>query len=247
MVKIQAGMVLIIMVLSSGALAFNFPVSDREWLQWPAYCQTRYIGTAVGNRSKYAQLPVGSRRNYMKWKKTLGPTFLHIHHYCAGITRIKRAKLAEKSKRKRVYETAVGDIMYTYRKSDSSFPLFSQMSAHLAQAYVGAGRPDQALLILNKAVALQPGKAPAYIQMANMRTKEGKHDEAIRLLKNALNLVEEQKSAIHAKLARIYMEIRNYSEAKNHTNSAYKEGYRLPGLRKKLNSMENRPADSAAQ
>ncbi len=247
MVRRKFGVVITIIVFSSKAGAFNFPVTDSEWIQWPAYCQARYIGTAIGSRSKYAGLPVGSFRNYKKWKRMLGSTFGHIHHYCAGVIRIRRAELKESSKRKSVYRIAVSDIIYTYKNSGPDFPLFSQMSAHLAKAYVGAGNSEKARGILNRAIALQPNKSPAYIQLASILAKEGEQDKAIQILLNALERVAGQTRSIHAKLARIYMDSNNYTEAKKHTDLAYEKGYRLPGLRKKLNKMKFRAPERTAE
>ena len=231
--------VLLIFIFSSDAHSFTFKPSDAEWASWPQYCQSRYVQTTVGRRhSKFAgSIP---QQTINKWKRIVGPTFVHVHHYCEGMIYLKRADLSvDERKKKRVYQKAVNAIDYTYERAGRNFILFSQMSAHLAMAHSGVGNTAKAISILQNAINRQPDKPEAYIQLAKMAAATGDEEEAVKILKRGLSSVRYKSYLLHVKLARIYLEKEEYESAKYHADKAYATGYRSPGLKRKIARANN--------
>ena len=84
----------------------------------------------------------------------------------------------------------------------------------LGQRYKAAGQVDQAVIVLDKAIAHNPNNVPTLINLASIRDAQGKKPEAIALM---------QKSFIASKATGIKVEEGNYKFA---TGLAY--GQRLP-------------------
>ena len=67
--------------------------------------------------------------------------------------------------------------------------------------------------MLDALYVLEPSNEEIYIQKANILSKEDKHDDAIKVLKIALNISEET-SEIHALIGMEYLFLDNFEEAK---------------------------------
>ena len=57
--------------------------------------------------------------------------------------------------------------------------------ANLGTAYERSGKPDDALRVLRDAVNTYPDSMPLAQQLAEVLTKQGKHEEAAAVLENA--------------------------------------------------------------
>ncbi len=231
-------LVLAVFFLSPNARAYNFQPSEHEWVLWPEYCKSRYVGTTAGRKSSYSRsVPV---RTQKKWQRALGGIYPHIHHYCTGTIFLNRAKLSfDAEKKKNAYLRAIHEIEYTYRYVTPDAPFFSKMSAHLARAHNGAGNTVKAIDILTKAIERQPSRPHAYVQFAEIHREKGRHDEAIRILEKGLAAVDKKAYKLHVKLAYIYFDLKDLETAEYHAGRAYQLGYRSPALKRKLSRENN--------
>ena len=62
--------------ISANSLASNWPKSEAEFALLPPYCKAR-MGPGKGLNVPESEVA--------KWKQVLGPGFIHVHHFCAGL------------------------------------------------------------------------------------------------------------------------------------------------------------------
>lgn len=221
-----------LLCICAEAQAYYFTLARHEWNTWPEYCQARYVNTSVGSNSPYANsVPSDVQK---KWAVILRGGFDHIHHYCAGLIYVARARgLSDAKSRKRHFETAISEIDYTFRKILPDFPLYSEMAAYLAQAYFEIDETEKALDILKNATNLKPKQPAAYIAYAEILMKSGKNQEALQILLAGQKKATES-AEMHYFLGHVYLRLNQFEEARNHAKRAYALGYPLPGLKRML-------------
>jgi tetratricopeptide (TPR) repeat protein len=116
-----------------------------------------------------------------------------IYHYEASISLIIKNK----------------DIIYY-------LPLFYQ---HISEAYEGKGNFEEAKRYIKEAIELKKEKYEYFNQLANLFYKNNEIDEAIRSYLTSIKLNEIQDDA-YFNLAKIYIRLMKYNEAKNILNKA---------------------------
>lgn len=74
--------------------------NQNDWDALPIYCKAKF-------------LPESSPLT-QKWKKKIGPDFQHMHHYCRGLTFLRKGKMEFINKRKKneFLRTAIDEIGY---------------------------------------------------------------------------------------------------------------------------------------
>src|SRR6056297_1615893 len=92
---ISATLSILIGVLALGhsdkSHAYSFVPEAQEWASWPAYCKARYVTTDIGKRTDFASEVDPAVVRF--WQTTIGPdAFVHMHHYCAGVIWLERAR-----------------------------------------------------------------------------------------------------------------------------------------------------------
>ncbi len=217
------------------AYSYSFIPKNHEWTTWPSYCQARYIETTVGASSEYRKkIPLVVRLT--KWREIFGDSFIHIHHYCAGIIWIARSRSEDARTRDQSLHAAIAEITYTYDRVPPESPIYSEVSAYLAQAFFGLGDTEKALEILKIAISRKPDKTPAYIMMAEIFIKSKKYQDALDILLKAQNVTTTESSELNYFLGYVYLKLDKFEEASKYGKRAYQLGYPLPGLKKMLQS-----------
>lgn len=212
------------------AHSFMFKVSDLEWKTWQPYCKARYVGTSVGSNSKYAKLV--SKEEQERWRNYLGEVQHHIHHYCAGLTYLTRARFLAGSQD--LYKNAVKEMVYTYDKANLDTPIYSEISANYGLALYGAKRRLDAFKVLKLGITRQPSADASYIAIAAILTKEKSFQEAIEYLESGHKVIGEKSPKLIYRLGDTYFKSGDYSKARYFAKKAAELGYSAPGLKKRL-------------
>lgn len=85
----------------------------------------------------------------------------------------------------------------------------------------------------DRAIRFKPGDGTVRMIYSNYLTKLGKNDEALGQLKEAINLQPEDPT-INYNLGLLYVQKKDYEQAKTYAKKAYELGFPLPGLKNKL-------------
>ncbi len=151
--------------------------SASELRALPRYCQDRF---RYGASRKH---PVVAR-----WYATFGDDFVHIHHYCAGINFLNRARRSFGDPKRRLfnYQRAVGNLGYIVTHVSSRFPLLPAAYYHRGQALEGLGRPADAVRDYMAAIEAKPGYPPPYVALSELHRRAGRLEEARAVLEKGL-------------------------------------------------------------
>ncbi|QIJ89676.1 TPR domain protein [Mesoflavibacter sp. HG96] len=92
-------------------------------------------------------------------------------------------------------------------------PTSTNLKLFKVEVYVFENKLKEANILLDGLYQLEPSNEEIYIQKANILSKEDKHEDAIKVLKIALNISEET-SEIHALIGMEYLFLDNFEDAK---------------------------------
>jgi len=235
------GMLVGMVVMPGVAVAYQFVPTDLEWAAWPPYCKARYVSIPFGEATKFAkQYPRGEA---VAWEKTLGlGTFQAIHHYCAGIAWLSRARLEQDEKlRLFALSNAKEECAFTYDRSDPKSPVFPNISVAIAEATYRLGEHEEARAFLETAIKEQPDRSEPYTALALFYRSESRRDSALEILRQGDNATDGKSAEIKYNLGLISLEAGDVDSAVTYAARAYDLGYPLPGLRYKLEKLGRWP------
>lgn len=228
------GLLVVAMTYSNEASAYNFIPERQEWASWSGYCKARYVTTDIGKRSQFRDDVAPTEVQY--WRDAIGPeAFLHIHHYCAGLIWLERAKFGwNNSPKEFLLDRAVDESRYTYSNIGPDNPMATAVVSTLAIAFLEKGDQSAAESLIRELVAKQPTASEPYVMGAVIYHRVGNLNAALKLMESGVAQVEEPGAEFYYTLGLILADLERYSEAKNYADLAYGLGYPLPGLRLKL-------------
>src|ERR1043165_10122792 len=84
----------------ASAHAYEFVPTTTEFASWPRHCQARYLTTDIGKQqpwsTQFPQAIIDEQISNIGWE-----TFERLHHYCAGIVWLSRARFERDAAAKR--------------------------------------------------------------------------------------------------------------------------------------------------
>jgi tetratricopeptide (TPR) repeat protein len=123
----------------------------------PLYC--RYTQDFINRFS-------GTDRNteQERWKASLGPTFIHMHHYCYGLMAVNRAAfLAQDAIESRFnLNNSVSEFDYVIERAPLDFPMLPEILTKKGESLLKLNRDGEAMLQFERAIKIKPGYEPAY-------------------------------------------------------------------------------------
>jgi tetratricopeptide (TPR) repeat protein len=227
---------LIAVLISVPVHAFNFVVRSSEWDTWPPECRARYSITKAANMTPYAATIPPS--DVQLWESRIGrESWVHMHHYCAGLAYLHRATLESDPKaRSSALKNAAREAGYTYSRiqAQSSQYLFVDVSLALAEISLQNGEPNKSLRYLERAAQQVPGDERVYLAMSSAYHKQGRNDLALEALKRGESATNGGSATLAYYLGLVSLETGDRQSALEYARRAYGAGFPLPGLRRKL-------------
>lgn len=214
--------------------AYSFEPTDLEWASWPDYCKARYVTTNIGGGSKWTrEWPEGKTKAV---SRQIGePSFLHVHHYCAGVIWLSRARVeANQTQRKSYLEYANTEISYTYERIPETSPIYPTVAVNMARARLEVGQRDEAIAVAEHTAQVRPQDARAYIGLAVIYREMKKLDLARDALVKGDTATEGSSAELQYTLGLVYFELDDKEKALEYARKAYDKDYPLPGLQQKL-------------
>lgn len=227
--------------------AYEFVPTALEWAAWPGYCKARYVTVPVGEASKYAFEVSRSDIDY--WRSALGErNYIHVHHFCAGLSWLGRARLAStENERRFALERALEECTYTYIRIERTSIVFPEVAAGLARVAQQQGKFDDAESYLQSAINAQPDRVQPYVAMAIFLRSRARIEDGIRVLNVAEQAIGSESAELHYQLGLLNLEAGHIDEALARARRAYDLGYPLPGLRNRLTALGRWPAESSTK
>lgn len=131
--------------------------------------------------------------------------------------------------------TVGGDLSYTLMM----FPNHHRALAALSKLSLRdktlkpAGAKYSVECFFDRAMRFKPNDAVVRMIYGNYLLKAGQADKATEQLKEAVSL-QPENATINYNLGLLYMQRKNYEEARNYARKAYELGFPLPGLKNQL-------------
>jgi len=224
----------VLLAIPKVVLAFNFQPEQHEWYAWAPYCQARYVETQVGRASAFKDMVPSSTVSY--WKQSIPhDTWLHLHHYCAGVIWLQRAQFGDTTQPTGfVLDKAIQEMNYTMRNIPASSQIANKVAADLATALMEKGEDAQAQRLLSRQIESQPQGEQAYLASALVFHRSGNYSKALVILQQGLANVVNPSAELYYMIGLVSVDLNKFAEAADYASKAYEMGYPLPGLKDRL-------------
>lgn len=225
---------LIVLVAPGWAGAFDFVLSETEFLAWPAYCQARYSGLEPGQRAVFSR---DFPKSVIEQESArIGQaTYVHVHHWCAGMVWLSRTR-SETDQRLRDFNLgeAIKETKYTFERLPADSPVMPSILVTLGLICQEQKNDPCAISNFNNAIAAHPADPTPYSALAVLYRKRKEMDLARDILLRGDKATEGQSGELKYNLGLILLEMGDVSGALEQAHIAYAAGYPLPGLKNKL-------------
>lgn len=222
-----------LLLATESSHAFNFTPTEAEWAAWPDYCKARYAKTNMGSGSIFASRVPPS--DIERWNAELGDAFKYLHHHCAGLTYLDRAKLeGDPTQRKFLVGRSIAEHLFAYEHTPPSHPMSGEILARTCLSYHEAGDRQKAMETCNSAIRVQPTVATGYGAKALLYRDENRDDLALKVLLDGDAATGGKSAELNYFIALLYVNRGQMANAQKHAAVAYANGYPLPGLRDRL-------------
>jgi tetratricopeptide (TPR) repeat protein len=232
-IRVTSAALTALLLVSIEAHAFNFTPTDAEWATWPEMCKARYSRTRIGTGSDFGTSVPQSV--VQQWEAQLGPGWHYVHHHCAGMIYLDRAKLeSNASQRKFLLGRSIAEHSFALEHTPADNPLAAEIRTRLGLTYREGGDHLKAREQFVAALKVNATYGSAYVGLALLDRDENHADAAITTLRKGNEVTSGQSAEISHFLSLLLLQQGHYEESRTFARQAYANGYPLPGLRDRL-------------
>lgn len=231
--KTPLAMLCCLVLFSPHAAAIDQP-TEAEWLSWPEFCRSGFLGSQWGKDSRFRDRNTEATAASLRMQKTT-VGIPGVHHFCLGMIHVNRAKSALSGESSRALaKQAIDDIEYSFSRMTAAAPRYSLVTAYYGMALYRYGKRREAMEMWNRGIEAKPASRESYLAMAEALIGEKKAKEALAVLLRYEERKESDAPDAEAFLAHTYLELGMHDKAREHADRAYAFGYPLPGLRNRI-------------
>lgn len=227
----------------SGSSLAGSPGSDItqiEWNAWPDYCKAAFVVSAWAKHTPLSRSRSRSWATDFRKDHYIVNGIRGAHHFCLGMTYVNRVRSASKTERDYLLLEAQALITYSFGSMDGTEPMYSTVTAYLGKTYYLSNNRLKAISIWKEGIKAKPSRPESYLAYAEALYDEEKYGESLQLLRQFNQNQSIPNPEVEYFLGHIYLKLDDLEQAKLHADNAYNLGYQLPGLRDKIEHLENR-------
>ena len=220
---------------SKPVVAYQFWPSEAEWAWWPHYCKARYVdGDLVGAATKFRHYVTAAE--IAAARAELGvAVWTPIHHHCAGLILLQRARLAATAdERQFALNAARYESTFTLLRIPADSRMYAEILVHLGMIQRTDRDPDGALTFFRQAVDALPSLSGGYLGLALVYRDQGNMGQALSALERGSEATQGKSAEIEYYLGLYYSDLKRFAEARDRAQVAYSLGIQLPALRERL-------------
>lgn len=183
-----------ISVINTGSSIAGAPpnITQEELALLPKYCsytQGFQYGIKLGGDNHPAA---------QQWSATIGPTFMHLHHYCWALVELNRAHRSNTPAvtRSGLRNSALGNLWYVVERSENDFVLLPEIYTWIGKTELLLNQPLKASAAFEKSRSQKPDYWPAYYHWAEYLYSKGKNKEALNITNEGIKHSPESKALI---------------------------------------------------
>jgi hypothetical protein len=181
------GVVLALAVPAYAAAPPGYPDSPyagdpREMAMVPRFCNyTISFRNAVPGG--------GNPEEIKRWSSVMGETFIHMHHYCAGLIVTNRAILLSRTRQDRTFylNDSIVEFDYVIQRAPPDFFMLPEIFSKKGENLIRLGRAHLGIVELQRAIDLKPDYWPPYAQLSDYYKGTGDFQKAREYLEQALS------------------------------------------------------------
>ena len=119
----------------------------------------------------------------------MGVTFIHMHHYCAGLIVTNRAILLSRTPADRQFylNFSIVEFDYVIQRAPQDFIVLPEILTKKGENLIRLGRAHLGIVELQRAIDLKPDYWPPYVQLSDYYKGTGDFQKAREHLENALS------------------------------------------------------------
>src|SRR3569833_207697 len=161
--KLMLGLAGLVMALPATA---EWKPSPAEKATLPPYCAARFVVFLVV---------------FLCWWDSMGSDFMHVHHYCAGLNFVNRARGMGSSNKDRqgTLEAALRNFDYMLAHTHPDFSLRPEILMNRGIALSMMKRTGEAVGELMKAIEADPKQPRAYMTLADLYSQQKNRAKAL--------------------------------------------------------------------
>ena len=172
---------LLLFSMASPAQENAINMTDKELLTLPRYC--------------YARIREVNGPEYKEWERKMGPDLIHTHHYCGGLSYLKRYYGATTERERRfLLSRAQANLEYMINHASPGYSLMPDVYFRLGEAHRLAGRAGTAKASYDKSIELNPRVPSAYGGLADLYAQSGQQAKALEVVSEGLRYNPEARS-----------------------------------------------------
>lgn len=175
---------LLAMLLPASLAMADWAPTEIEMATLPAYCAAKFD---EGKHPESAKM----------WRSTMGRrNFVHIHHYCAGLNFVNRARgmTSANKDRQGTLEGALRNFDYVLTHAQPDFYLRPEILMNRGIALSMMNRTGEAVGDLLKSIEADPKQPRAYMTLADMYDKQKNRAKALETVTEGLRHNPDTKS-----------------------------------------------------
>lgn len=125
---------------------------------------------------------------FKSWKSSMGQDFIHVHHYCAGLNFVNRARgmVSSDKDRRGTLEAALRNFDYMLAHTAPDFSLRPEILMNRGIALSMMNRTGEAIGELLKSIEADPAQPRAYLTLAEMYEKQKNRAKALETVTEGL-------------------------------------------------------------
>ncbi len=148
----------------------------------PLYC--RYTQDFI------TRFPGGDHATeYERWKTLMGPTFVHMHHYCYGLMDANRAAFLADTRESRIFNlnNSIQEFDYVIQRATPDFSLLPEILTRKGESLIRLDRAGEGMLEFQRAIRIKADYAPAYAATSDFYKETGQLGKAREWLEKGLS------------------------------------------------------------
>jgi len=140
----------------------------REVRLLPIYCKyTQIFRDHVPGGNDPAQIDY--------YTKTMGTTFIHMHHYCWGLMNVNRASFISRTQQDRASNLfrSVQEFDYVLERAPVDFPYVPEILTRKGESLIRLDKGPEAVGTLQRAITTKPDYWPPYAALSDYYKDSG--------------------------------------------------------------------------
>jgi hypothetical protein len=110
-----------------------------------------------------------------RWTRVMGPTFVHMHHYCFGLMASDRAAFLSTTRQDRLFSlrVSVTEFDYVLQRAPVGFSLIPEILTSKGESLIRAEKGAEGVGVLRQAIEVKPDYAPPYGALSDYYKEAG--------------------------------------------------------------------------